>query len=78
MGDIETGCKIIVDVMTKKGGKEVPLRLVLGPDAYDGIKGKCDNTKELLEEWKGITCSTDHEVQYEGGRARTHGFYPSS
>jgi NAD(P)-dependent dehydrogenase (short-subunit alcohol dehydrogenase family) len=63
-GDIEKGCKVIVDVLTKASGKEVPLRLPLGPDAYETIKAKCDSTKELLEEWKDVTCSTDHEVKY--------------
>lgn len=58
------GCKVIFDVMTKAGGKEVPIRLVLGSDAYAGVIGKCDSTKALLEEWKDVATATDHEVQH--------------
>jgi NAD(P)-dependent dehydrogenase (short-subunit alcohol dehydrogenase family) len=63
-GDIEKGCKVIFDVLTKATGKEIPMRLPLGQDAYEGIKAKCDSTKELLEEWKPIITTTDHEVKY--------------
>ena len=64
LGDIEKGCRVIFEVLTKKGGREVPIRLPLGSDAYDSIKGKCDETKGLLEEWKAITSSTDHEEKF--------------
>ncbi|KAK3701321.1 hypothetical protein LTR37_015542 [Vermiconidia calcicola] len=60
LGDVEKGCRVIFEVLTKKGRKEVPIRLVLGSDCYEVIKGKCDSTKELLEEWKEVACSTDH------------------
>lgn len=64
LGDIEKGCKIIFEVLTRQGGREVPIRLVLGSDAYALIVGKCDETKKLLEEWKEVIRSTDHEVKY--------------
>ena len=64
LGDVEKGCKVIFDVMTKKNGKPVPIRLPLGSDGYSVIKGKCDETKELLEEWKDIIDSTDHEEKF--------------
>jgi NAD(P)-dependent dehydrogenase (short-subunit alcohol dehydrogenase family) len=63
-GDPKKGAKIIVDVLTKTGvaeGKEIPLRLVLGNDAFQTIKGKLDSTEKLLGEWKDIICSTDHD-----------------
>lgn len=63
-GDVEKGCKVIFEVLTKKGGKEIPMRLALGSDAYETIGKKCDNTKALLEEWKEVIMSTDHEVKY--------------
>ena len=50
LGDIEKGSKVIFEVLTKKNGKEVPMRLVLGSDAYATIVGKCDETKDLLSE----------------------------
>ena len=64
LGDIEKGGAVIFDVMTRKAGKDVPVRLVLGSDAHDAIEGKCNETKDLLEEWKSVTVSTDHEVRY--------------
>jgi hypothetical protein len=63
-GDVEKGCRVIFEVLTKKGGKEIPMRLALGSDAYETIKKKCDDTKALLEEWKEVMTSTDHEVKY--------------
>ena len=63
-GDVQKGSKVIFDVMTKAGGREVPLRVALGSDAYGAIVAKCDSTKALLEEWKDITTKTDHEVQH--------------
>lgn len=61
LGDTEKGCKVMFDVLTKKDGKKIPERLPLGSDAYAGIKEKCDETKELLEVWKDVICSTDHD-----------------
>jgi NAD(P)-dependent dehydrogenase (short-subunit alcohol dehydrogenase family) len=62
-GDPEKGCKIIVDVLTRTGiaeGKDIPLRLVLGSDCQQVIRGKLDSTKALLDEWKDISNSTDY------------------
>jgi NAD(P)-dependent dehydrogenase (short-subunit alcohol dehydrogenase family) len=64
LGDIKKGAKAMVDVLTSSGvvaGREVPLRLALGSDAYGVITGKCQQTVGLLEEWKAITTTTDHE-----------------
>ena len=63
-GDVEKGCRVIFEVLTKKDGKEIPMRLVLGSDAYEAIGAKCDSTKALMEEWKDVITSTDHEVKY--------------
>lgn len=63
-GDVEKGCRVIFEVLTKKTGKDIPMRLVLGTDAYEAIGTKCDSTKALLEEWKDVIISTDHEVKY--------------
>ena len=59
LGDIEKGCKVLFEVLTQKDGKDIPIRLPLGSDAFEGIAGKCDATKALLEEWKDVICSTD-------------------
>ncbi|KAK3341138.1 hypothetical protein B0T25DRAFT_593790 [Lasiosphaeria hispida] len=60
-GDVDKCASVIVDVLTKEGvgkGREVPLRLVLGTDAYETIKGKCDDTLKLLADWEQVTKST--------------------
>lgn len=41
------------------------MRIALGADAYMIIKGKCEDTIKLLDEWKDVTSSTDVD-QMEG------------
>jgi NADP-dependent 3-hydroxy acid dehydrogenase YdfG len=64
-GDVEKGCKVIVDILCKEGvgeGKEVPIRIMLGSDAPAAIGGKCKETLELLEQWGDVTTKgVDHE-----------------
>ena len=63
-GDVRKGVKVIADVLSGTGGaegREVPKRLALGRDAYEVIKAKCEETLQLLEEWKHITTTTDHD-----------------
>jgi NAD(P)-dependent dehydrogenase (short-subunit alcohol dehydrogenase family) len=58
-GDIKKGVKVIIDVLTGDSGREIPMRLVLGPDANAAVKAKCEKTIKGLEEWADLTCSTD-------------------
>ncbi|KAL2220181.1 short chain dehydrogenase [Thermoascus aurantiacus ATCC 26904] len=63
-GDVVKGCRVIIDVLTQSGaaeGREIPIRLVLGADAYGAVKSKCESTIALLDEWKDITTPTDHD-----------------
>ncbi|KAK8104286.1 short chain dehydrogenase [Apiospora kogelbergensis] len=63
-GDVVKGCRVIVDVLTRSGdaqGKEVPVRLPLGQDCVDVIEGKMASTQSLIEDWRAIITSTDHE-----------------
>ncbi|OTB07842.1 hypothetical protein M426DRAFT_317734 [Hypoxylon sp. CI-4A] len=63
-GDVVKAASVIVDVLTRTGvadGREIPVRLVLGRDARDTIKGKIDSTDELLKEWEDVIVSTDHD-----------------
>ncbi|KIW90300.1 uncharacterized protein Z519_08944 [Cladophialophora bantiana CBS 173.52] len=62
-GDPAKGAKVIVDVLTGATGKEIPLRLALGADAYRIIRGKCEETIKGLDEWKEITSSTDVDAK---------------
>ncbi|KAF2808842.1 NAD(P)-binding protein [Mytilinidion resinicola] len=62
-GDVKKGAKVIVDVLTETGvaeGKGIPIRLVLGSDGDQIIRGKCESTEALLTEWKDIMYSTDY------------------
>jgi NAD(P)-dependent dehydrogenase (short-subunit alcohol dehydrogenase family) len=63
-GDVGKGAKVIVDVLTMSGvaeGREVPMRVPLGKDAFETIRGKCEETMGLLGEWDGIANLTDLE-----------------
>jgi NAD(P)-dependent dehydrogenase (short-subunit alcohol dehydrogenase family) len=62
-GDTTKACSIIVDVLTMSGcseGKEIPIRLVLGKDAHEVIREKCESTLKLLDEWEAVTTTTDY------------------
>jgi NAD(P)-dependent dehydrogenase (short-subunit alcohol dehydrogenase family) len=62
-GDVKKGAKVIVDVLTQTGvaeGKEIPIRLVLGSDGDEWIRGKLVSTDKLLTEWKDVIYSTDY------------------
>ncbi|KAI2617836.1 hypothetical protein GGR54DRAFT_607136 [Hypoxylon sp. NC1633] len=63
-GDVVKGAKVIVDVLTGTGGaagKETPMRLPLGVDGMQYITEKIISTQALLDEWKPIITSTDHD-----------------
>jgi NAD(P)-dependent dehydrogenase (short-subunit alcohol dehydrogenase family) len=58
-GDVKKGAKVIVDVLTEKTGNPVPLRLVIGSDAYKMIRAAAEEILATTEESKDLTCSTD-------------------
>lgn len=60
-GDLKKGAKVIVDVLKQKDGREIPMRLVLGSDAYDLVNKKCEETMSLLKEWEDVTKSTNYD-----------------
>lgn len=63
LGDVEKGCQVVVDVLTKSGmaeGRDIPMRLVLGSDCEAAIRRKCEETLSLLDEWKDVIRSTDY------------------
>ena len=52
---------IIIDLVKGEGvatGKEIPFRLPLGTDAYDGMKAKCEESLRQLEGWRSVIMST--------------------
>ncbi|KAL8400095.1 hypothetical protein RB594_000484 [Gaeumannomyces avenae] len=62
-GDVVKGARVIVDVLTGTGvgsGRQIPPRIVLGTDALEGIRKKCEETLALLKEWEDVARSTDY------------------
>lgn len=56
--------EIIVDLVRGEGvakDRNVPFRIPLGIDAYDDLKAKCEETLKLLDEWKDVIRSTNHQ-----------------
>jgi NAD(P)-dependent dehydrogenase (short-subunit alcohol dehydrogenase family) len=60
-GDVDKCAKVIVDVLTREGGRAVPLRLVTGTDALDVVRQKCSQTLQLLSDWESVSMSVMHE-----------------
>ncbi|KAI2488247.1 Serine 3-dehydrogenase [Pyrenophora tritici-repentis] len=61
-GDPQKGAKLIVEALTGTGrceGRELPVRLSLGSDAYQFVSGHIDRYKKELESWKDLTTTTD-------------------
>ncbi|KAK1755086.1 hypothetical protein QBC47DRAFT_361125 [Echria macrotheca] len=59
-GNVEKCARVIVDVLTKEGvasGREIPMRLPLGTDTLDVVRGKCDETLKLLKDWEEVASS---------------------
>ncbi|KAH7923192.1 NAD(P)-binding protein [Leucogyrophana mollusca] len=61
-GDPKKGVEVMIDVIKGEGeaqGKAFPTVLAVGSDCYNGVKGASELTLNRLEEWKGLTISTD-------------------
>lgn len=64
-GDVNKAAPLIVDVLTESGaakGREIPMRLILGTDCFDNVKAKLQDTNELMDQWKDISLSTNHDA----------------
>jgi hypothetical protein len=62
-GDVVKGCKVVVDMLTGTGqaeGRDLPVRVVLGPDCEQTIRDKCSQSLAILDEWKDVIRSTNH------------------
>ncbi|KAJ4311659.1 hypothetical protein N0V84_010338 [Fusarium piperis] len=60
-GDVKKGCEVVVDVLTRRDGREVPVRIVLGRDCEAFIRGECEETVRLLDEWRSLIVSTGYD-----------------
>lgn len=64
LGDVVKGARVVVDVLTRTGvaaGRDVPVRLPLGTDGVGHISDKLRRTEKLLEEWRDVAITTDHD-----------------
>ena len=64
-GDPAKAVQIVLDFVRGEGvvagrkREELPLRVPLGPDCYEVLKMKSEETLGLLREWEGVINSTD-------------------
>ncbi|KAF8862565.1 putative short-chain oxidoreductase [Acephala macrosclerotiorum] len=61
-GDPALGVKRMVDVLRGEGeakGKKLPLRMPIGGDAVELVKGRCEETLKVIQEWEDLSRSTD-------------------
>lgn len=64
-GDPKKACERIADIVTQTGtagGREIPVRVALGTDAYKVIGDMIDQSRSNLEDWKDVTVSTDFDT----------------
>ncbi|KAK0625894.1 hypothetical protein B0T14DRAFT_411945, partial [Immersiella caudata] len=63
-GDVNKLPQAIVGVIKGEGlatGKPFPVRVILGPDALDAIRQKCNEQLQLMDEWEDVSLSVMHE-----------------
>lgn len=61
-GDPVKGVQYMIEMINGVGiaeGRDVPLRVPLGADAFAIIKQKCKTMLDIIEEWEHIGKSTD-------------------
>lgn len=64
-GDPTKAVALVIELAKSNGvwqGKRVPLRIPLGTDGWTKIRGKCEETLKICEEWEEVAKSTDKEV----------------
>ena len=68
-GDPEKLANIMIDIVKGTGvaeGKQVPMTLPLGPDAFAMAKFVYEQNMRELKAWEDVIKSTDHDVQKGG------------
>jgi len=63
-GDPKKACEVVVEAVRGEGrcvGKELPLRLPVGPDAFSYMRASCNERLAVCDEWDGITSNTNIE-----------------
>lgn len=54
-------CDVVRGEGVAEGRAEMPFRLVLGEDAVDEIRGKCEGMLKVVGEWEGVARELDVE-----------------
>lgn len=65
-GDPRKAAEVVVDAVRGEGkceGKTLPVRLLLGTDAVEGVRAHCTSTLQICDEWEGIAGSTNIEQE---------------
>ncbi|KAJ5522780.1 hypothetical protein N7513_013353 [Penicillium frequentans] len=63
-GDPKKACDIVVEAVRGEGrcaGKELPLRLPVGPDTFEAMRASCNERLAICAEWDGITSDTNFD-----------------
>ena len=63
-GDPQKLASIVLDLVRREGvaeGREVPLRMFLGNDAWEEVGLKLRTTLKDFEDWEQVTRSTDQD-----------------
>lgn len=61
-GDPKKACEVVIEAVRGEGrcaGKELPIRLPVGPDAFKDMRASCTERLALCDEWDGITSETN-------------------
>ncbi|KAJ5536591.1 hypothetical protein N7513_009777 [Penicillium frequentans] len=61
-GDPERACELVVEAVRGEGrcaGMKLPLKLPIGPDAFQVIREDCLARLKVCDEWEGITTETN-------------------
>lgn len=61
-GDPTKACKLIVEAVRGEGrcaGKQIPLRLPIGSDAFQCLRDNAAEKTRVCDEWEGITSETN-------------------
>ncbi|KAI7347571.1 hypothetical protein KC320_g7155 [Hortaea werneckii] len=64
-GDTAKAARLVIDLVKGEGvgqGRELPLALPIGNDAFVKIKEQTEATLKMLEEWEDVIRSTDRQM----------------
>lgn len=63
-GDPEKAMELLVDVVRGEGqavGREWPMWLFMGKDAYRDVRGKCEKVLQTLDDWEDVSTNLEFD-----------------